>query len=218
MIVDDFFRDAIFTWEDGRSTDPARTHSLDPDDNGNWTGGACGQGACVGSNHGVTPAALAEHLGCAPAVITRDRMHALTLDEAVTIGEQLYYRGTGLDLLPWDAVIASATDFGWGAGPGMAKRLIQRMIAVAEDGRIGPFTIRAYAQFVASHGIEEAARLWQAQRNLYYQRCVAARPVNARYLKGWMNRAAHFAPGGAWWASFAGQSGAASERLLVAAR
>ena len=66
----------IRRWEDGNSDDPIKTHSLDPDDSGNWTGAAIGVGALVGSQHGVTPQALAKYRRAPVATITATRSSA----------------------------------------------------------------------------------------------------------------------------------------------
>lgn len=202
MTPDAFFRDYISTWEDGGCTDPSKTHSLDPVDNGNWTGGTCGTGACVGSNHGVTAAALAAFRGVPVDSITTAVMHALTLDEAARIAAKLYYHAPGLDRLPWDPVVASVIDFGWGAGPGQAIKLLERMVSVVPDGKLGLVLIGAYTAYLAKHGLIETASAWLAVRNGFYTRLVIAKPDNARFLKGWLRRSAYFAPGGDWWKRF----------------
>ena len=188
----DFFRDYIETWEGGLS--------LDPDDTGNWYARKGAKPVLVGSNRGVTGAALAAYRGT--ALITPTDIAALTLQEAALIGCKLYYDVPDFDLLPWDPVVASIVDFGWGAGPVQAAKLLQRMIAVADDGKIGAYTVAAYRQFIASHGLDEAARQWQRVRDDFYRLIVARRPVNAKYLKGWMRRSAYFAPATPWWKRF----------------
>jgi lysozyme family protein len=192
MTPHDVFKDYIETWEGGLS--------LDPDDAGNWYARKGRKPELVGSNHGVTAAALAAWRG-SDAIAAAD-IAALTIDDAAQIAAALYYDQPGFDLLPWDPVVASIVDFGWGAGPVQATKLLQRMIGVADDGRIGPITIRAYRQFVASHGLERAAKQWQAARDIYYRLVVNVRPIMAKYRRGWMLRSAYFIPGTPWWLRF----------------
>lgn len=192
MECGEFFRDYIATWEGGLS--------LDPDDAGNWFGAKGCAPALIGSKYGVTGAALAAFRDC--ATITAEDIACLTIDEAARIGMRLYYRRPHIDRLPWDPVIASLVDFGWGAGPGQAIRLLQRMIKVVDDGRIGPVTIAAYQKYIASYGVEEAARNWQAARDDFYRLIAKKRPINAKYLRGWLRRSGYFAPGSAWWKRF----------------
>jgi lysozyme family protein len=202
MNLREFFSDYITRWEGGLSIDPA--------DNGNWTGSIQGVGQLVGSNHGVTAAALAKHRKVAVGSISRSAMSLLTLDEAVDVAIEGFYKGPRFNILPWDGLIASAVDFGWGAGPVQSIKLLQRLIAVADDGQLGPYSARAYAEYVASHGIEKSARAWADQRNSFYDLIVQRRPVNAKYLKGWKNRTAYFAPGGDWWKRFNALEGKAA--------
>lgn len=194
-----FASDFILRWEDGGSADPAQTHSLDPVDNGNWTGGASGLGKLVGSNHGVTAAALATHRGVPVASITREVMRALTLDEAADIALALYYRGPGLDRMPWNRITMSVFDMGWGAGPATATKLLQRMIGCADDGQVGPGTAAALARFVEKHGEPMAAQAYADARLGFYDRIIAKRPSNRRYRNGWSDRTRHYLPASPWW-------------------
>lgn len=187
MTPDAFFRDYIRAWEGGLS--------LDPDDAGNWYGGLV-----VGSKYGVTAAALSAWRKTAN--ITAQDIRDLTLDEAVQIAQRLYYEQPRFNRLPWDPVIASAVDFGWGAGPTQAIKSLQRMVGTDADAQIGPATDAAYRAAVARAGIEGLAVTWQRVRDDFYRMIVERRPVNAKYLKGWMNRSAYFAPGSDWWARF----------------
>lgn len=187
-----FFRDYITTWEGGLS--------LDPDDSGNWFAARGCAPALVGSNFGVTGAALATFRGC--DTICAGDIRALTLDEAARLGERLYYDEPGFTRLPWDAVIASVVDFGWGAGPHEAITLLQRMLGVDDDGAIGDATAAAYRRAVAARGIAHVADQWRAAREGFYRLLCTRRPSDAKYLRGWLRRTAYFAPGTAWWRRF----------------
>lgn len=184
----DFIRHYIETHEGGLS--------LDPDDHGNWH-----RGVLVGSKFGVTGDVLAKARKVAR--VTPADMAALTIDEAVNIGLTLFYDAPDFDILPWDQAVASVLDMGWGAGPGQAIKLLQRMIGANDDGDLGPFTARLYRSFVASHGIEETARAYGRVRNAFYDSIIAIHPTNAKYRNGWRNRTASFLPGTPWWRSFA---------------
>lgn len=201
----DFAKDFILRWEDGGSTDPKRTHSLDPLDNGNWTGGKQGVGALVGSNHGVTPAALAAYRKVPVSVITKPVMAALSIDEAADIALANYYLKPRLDLLAWNRVSASVFDMGWGTGPGQAIKLLQRMLDVADDGMMGPATAGAFNKLCAAQGEAFVAGAWWAIRDAFYEQIIATRPANAKYERGWDNRSRYFTPGDGegWWGKFA---------------
>ena len=198
-----FFDGYVLHWEDGSLTDPSRTHSMRPHDGGNWTGGRAGVGVLVGSNHGVTPIVLAHARELPVSQITWAVMHALTRAEADQIAESMFYRGTGLDLLPWDQTVASAVDMGWGAGPFHAKQLLQRAIGMNDcDGSIGQVTIAAYIAWIARIGREAAARAYAAQRYAYYEATIRLHPEDAEFRNGWRARTDSFLPGTTWWASW----------------
>lgn len=196
----DFAKDFILRWEDGGSTDPAKTHSLDRIDTGNWVGDRL-----VGSNHGVTAPALAAHRKVPVSSITQAVMRALTLDEAADIALGLYYKHPKLDLLPWNRVTASIFDMGWGTGPKQAIKLLQRMVGTADDGVMGPATAGAYKTMIDRYGENFVAALWWMQRNAFYDQIIKTRPANAKYERGWKNRSHYFVPGDAegWWQRFA---------------
>ena len=170
--------------------------SLDPADRGNWH-----HGVLVGSKYGVTGDVLALHRKV--AAVTPQEMAALTLAEAVQIGVDLFFAAPQIDGLAWNRTTASILDMGWGAGPRQAIKLLQRLIAVADDGSIGLFTARAYVDYLHDRGEEWAARAYATARDAYYDAVIAARPGNAKYRNGWRNRTASFLPGTPWWAAWA---------------
>lgn len=205
-----FALDFIRHWEDGGSTDPKRTHSLDPADNGNWTGARQGYGKLVGSHHGVTAAALALHRSIPVPSITREIMHALTIDEAADIALSLYYQAPGLDGLAWNRVTASVMDMGWGAGPTHGIQLLQRLIGAADDGAVVPDgeTARRYPAWLVRRGEGAAAGDYAAERNAYYESVIARNPMMAKNRNGWRARSAYYTPGdrGGWWTRWSGQA------------
>ncbi len=188
MKVDDFLRDYIETWEGSKKRGYL---SLDPDDNGNYF-----KGALIGSNYGVTGPVLAAYRGVKS--LSASDMKNLTLGEAVAIARKLYFDEPNFDLLPWNPAVASAVDMGWGAGPVAAVKILQRVVGVPADGRIGPVTVAAVAR-AAERDLTALANEYVAGRYVYYEKVIAAQPVKAKYRKGWRNRTNYFAPGGAWW-------------------
>lgn len=200
MTPEQVIADYIRAWEGGLS--------LDPSDNGNWTGGRRGAGTLVGSKFGVTAAALAKHRNVSPIAITKQAMALLSIDEAAAIGRKGYYDANKLSRLKWNRVTASVLDFGWGAGPVRAVEKLQALIGVTADGDIGPKTIAAYDGWIAKLGEVEAAKRWGGVRDRYYQAVASNEGPNdpdARFLRGWKNRTAYFLPGHAqrWWERFA---------------
>jgi lysozyme family protein len=144
--------------------------SMDPSDNGNWTGGARGSGKLVGSKYGTTAGALAVYRGMPASAITRTDIANLTLDEAVAVGMKLFYHTPGFDKLPVNRITLSIIDMAWGAGPDRAIKLMQQMIGTTADGQIGPYTVRAYKEWLAKRTEAQAAQDWADIRNGFYQR------------------------------------------------
>jgi len=178
----EFITDYIKRWEGGLSLDRA--------DTGNFV-----NGILIGSKYGVTAPALAKHRGVSAASITAAQMAALTIEEAAAIGKALYYDAPGFAKLPWNRVTMSIVDFGWGAGPVQAIKLMQRMVGAADDGVIGPRTVAAYATWLEA----DKAAAWAARRDIFYDQIIARTPSNAKFEKGWKSRTAYFLPSSEWW-------------------
>ncbi|MCW5770416.1 MAG: hypothetical protein KIT16_02175 [Rhodospirillaceae bacterium] len=181
------FMQAIDTWE-GLFQD-------DPDDVANWA-----DGKLVGTMRGVTPAALALFRGVPVGSLTKDDVKSVSLQEAADIGMSHYYRGVGFDRLPWVPATEVWVDIGWGSGPVLAVKKMQAMIGVADDGAVGPFTLRAFTEWVRDHGHDGAVKAIHAWRRGFYERIVELRPSNRKFLKGWLRRADWYLPKNKdWW-------------------
>lgn len=169
--------------------------SIDRDDRGNWY-----KGKLVGSKYGVTGATLAAYRKTAN--ISAEDMAELTRDEAVEICLSLYFRKPRFDDLEWNPVTVSIVDMGYNAGPATATIIMQKMIGVGADGRIGHRTLAAFEEYVEDHGVEQAAHDYCDGRIAYYERIIAKRPRNSKYRKGWQNRAKSFLPATKFWRDF----------------
>lgn len=194
MTPRDTIADFIRTWEGGLS--------LNKSDTGNYVGTTL-----VGSKFGVTPAALAGHRGVPITKITAPVMAALTSEEAADIGMKAYFTAPRMDLLVWNRVTASIVDMGWGAGPAQAIKLLQRMVKVADDGKLGPMTAAAYKAYVEEHGEVAVACEWANIRCQFYADITEKRPSNAIFLNGWIWRTFYFTPSSSgrnqgWWERF----------------
>lgn len=192
------FAHAIKTWEGG--------YQAMPEDTGNWVTLPNGEERLVGTNLGVTPAALAKHRGKHPYEITEDDIRGLQIEEAVEIGMTHYYRAVGYDKLPWTPVTEVWVDIGWGSGPRTSIKHLQRLIGTGDDGVIGPYTIKAFTEWLRGAdglpSLEEHKRAvsqtynWRAS---FYRDITRRRPANKRFLRGWLNRARYYTPGTSWW-------------------
>ena len=183
----DAFREVIARWEGG--------FQAMPEDAGNYV-----DGKLIGTNYGVTPKALATYRGVPASTITRADMQNMPMEEAVVIGVSLYYEGPGFDRLPWCPATEVWADIGWGSGPRVAIKNMQRMIGESPDGVIGPATIMAYRRWLAERTREGAVEQIAVRRIEMYQEFVRQRPANAKFLRGWINRANWFRPSNlTWW-------------------
>ena len=63
----------------------------DPDDSGNWVYLNDGTRKLIGTNHGVTPAALAHYTGQDPATVTVAQICNVTAEFAAKIGFEKYF-------------------------------------------------------------------------------------------------------------------------------
>lgn len=117
------------------------TLDLNPDDTGNWTGGAVNVGTLKGSKFGISAAAY-------PAV----DIAALTLADAQAIYQRDYWLPAGCDGLPWP-LCAVVFDAAVNNGVGRAQSWLRPAAIAAQgaaglvaDGVIGPKTRYALAR------------------------------------------------------------------------
>ena len=105
--------------------------SADPNDPGNWTGGAVGQGRLLGTNFGISAAVYP----------TLDIAH-LTRAAAEALYRVDYWEKIQGDRLP-GPIAAVAFDSAVNSGPGQAIRWLQHVSGVPVDGLLGPDTMAA---------------------------------------------------------------------------
>ena len=141
-----------------------------PADPGNWTGGACGAGALVGTKYGIA----------ASAHPTLD-IPNLTLDQARNIYEVEYWHPVHGDQLP-PSLALLVFDAAVNNGVGRAVRWLQAALGVAVDGQIGPATLTAIALSSGSGAVVSAE--FQAQRLLF----MAGLPTWRTFGRGWARR------------------------------
>jgi lysozyme family protein len=141
--------------------------STDPNDPGNWTGGAVNSGVLKGTKYGISAAQY-------PNVDIAN----LTPDQAQAIYQSDYWNAVQGDGLPWPLSLL-VFDCAVNQGQGVARTLMQTALGVVADGVIGPKTLAAAA----------ASTVWHASNfmNLRVKRYLAS--ANApRYGDGWIIR------------------------------
>jgi lysozyme family protein len=129
-----------------------------------------------------------EH-GLTPLTITQARQTRLGyLTERVV--DEIYYLHywipmKGADLpSPLDTVLFDAAV---NMGCAQSVKLLQRVLGVADDGKIGPVTIAAVNRYISLHGQDDLIEgLLQRRRDFYRQ--IAQRGSNGKFLVGWLNR------------------------------
>ncbi|HKR19741.1 MAG TPA: glycosyl hydrolase 108 family protein [Stellaceae bacterium] len=150
----------------------------DAADPGNWTGGAIGAGACVGTKYGIT---AATHPGLDIA--------ALSADDARAIYRRDWWDRLGLARLP-SSLGAKLFDAAVNLGANPAIVCFQRALnavggALAEDGVLGAATVAAANEIPADAALAALREALAA----HYRQIVARHPDRACFLAGWLARA-----------------------------
>lgn len=115
--------------------------------------------------------------------VTTAEVRDLTKDEARAIYRAQYIDQPGFGAFA-EPLRLQVVDFGVNAGTAQAARCLQRVVGVSEDGIVGPVT-RAAVERV---GYDRAALLLWRERVRFYAHLVALRPVQRKFLDGWLNR------------------------------
>lgn len=133
--------------------------------------------------------------------VTEADLRALTRDKAAEIFIRHYFEQPKLHLLP-EALQPSVFDMYVNAGAN-AIRLLQRMLGemgapLADDGQLGPVTLRA-AHAAAAEAPEYIADAYAIARRNYYYALGDARPASRKFARardggkgGWIRRAEAF--------------------------
>lgn len=128
--------------------------SLRPEDPGNWTGKACGVGACKGTKYGISAASYPE-----------TEIASLTLMQAQALYIRDYWRPLCGDDLPAPLAL-QAFDAAINNGLAQAARWLQMIAEAPVDGVVGPVTLGRLHAVIAIQGIDAvcaeylALRLW----------------------------------------------------------
>ena len=143
-------------------------YTSNPADPGNWTGGACGVGACAGTAFGISAAAY-PHID----------IKTLTQAQAGLIIKADYWDKVNGDELPVGIDLVSS-DFAINAGPGTSAMQLQGLLRVKQDGDIGPVTLAA----LATHDPAWVIAALTLSHQAYYRRL----PTFEEFGNGWIAR------------------------------
>lgn len=121
----------------------------DPQDRGNWTGGAVGAGVCKGTKYGISAAAY-----------PGEDIEHLTLDRAKTLYARDYWGPAGCDAAP-EVLKFDLFDMAVNQGVKPAIKALQHAVGETEDGVLGPMTLQALQSTLPSRLLFrfDAARL-----------------------------------------------------------
>jgi len=107
----------------------------------------------------------------------------LTREDVEPIYKKNYWDRVKGDYLPAGLDLC-VFDFGVNAGTGRAAKFLQKMIGTTPDGGIGPMTLKSLESYVATNGIENTIKRYQAGRQAYYE----SLSTFATFGRGWTRR------------------------------
>lgn len=154
------------------------------------------------TNHGVSLRwAVSEGLAFdlnGDGVVDADDIHLVTPAIAAAAFILGFFNGANFNVLP-ACLQAECFDMAVNSGPGTAAILAQRAInelgahpRLAEDGKIGAMTCEAAHRMLDAHGAAALVNAYVDVREGYYAGVVRAHPEDAKFLRGWNNRAESF--------------------------
>lgn len=112
----------------------------------------------------------------------------VTSDEARAIYLAKYVKNPGFDTIPDARLMHQMVDFGVLSGPSVAIRKLQHTLRVAEDGILGPTTLKALSE-ANPRAINNALCI---ERCKMLAQIVQKTPSQARFLVDWLDRALSF--------------------------
>lgn len=142
--------------------------TIDPDDTGNWTGGARNRGFLKGTKYGISAASY-------PTLDIKN----LTREGAVVIYKREYWQKYRIDELP-DRIRLHFFDVCVNSGYSRAVKILQRALGLTADGVFGSATRSKLPQITVWSYAEE--------RSSFYVNHVRLNPGKIKFLAGWIIR------------------------------
>jgi lysozyme family protein len=158
----------VLRWEGGFQVHTA--------DRGNYNS----KGQLVGTNWGIAAPVYERWLGRVP---TKKDVKDMSKNEAGQIYRGLFWvqiRGDEIQ----NQFVADILFDGHVNHGGTGIRLMQRILNVEVDGKVGPITLAAINMFDP----EILYKRYKEARRLYYHRIVEKNPMQQVFLKGWLRR------------------------------
>lgn len=151
-----------------------------------WEGGLVNDPDDLGglTNMGVTYKTYKQYCKKKGRMATEEGLINLSMDEFTDILKTMYWDVCRADDIVSQSVADSIVDWAWNSGTATAVKEVQRILGVKDDGVIGNITLAAINSWSPPplFGQIKQARL------AYLERICIARPVNRKFIKGWLNR------------------------------
>ena len=128
------------------------------------------------TNMGVTQVVYENHLG---RPVTEEDMKEMPLEHAKEIYKTNYWDKVCGEELP-EGLDFSIFDWAVNSGPSRAVKALQKIINVAQDGAIGPITLKA----IEDHGPGNLIHTYAMEREMFYRRL----STFSIFGRGWLNR------------------------------
>ena len=129
---------------------------------------------------GVTHKTYADYLGRS---VSHDELRDIPDAHLADIYRKRYWDACRCSDLP-DGLDLAVFDTAVNTGPGQAARLLQRIVGVPADGGIGPKTIAAVNDYVATHGLHALIEAYTEARQNFYRLL----PTYVHFGEGWRKR------------------------------
>ena len=156
--------------------------TLDPDDNGNWTGGRCGAGVLSGTKYGISAASY-----------PKENIRNLTLSRAAAIYDRDFWGPLRLAQIENQVIAEEIFDTSVNCGVGTGARIAQEAVNltnypdpdIAVDCHIGSGTIAAI------NGHRSVRAYYKALNGLqfvHYMQIVRNNPKQEKFIRSWLSR------------------------------
>lgn len=115
---------------------------------------------------------------------TEERLKMLSDEQFIDILKTMYWDVCKADSIVSQSVANSLVDWAWHSGTATAIKEVQKVLGVKVDGIIGNITLSS----INSHSPLPLFGKIQQARIAYLERICIARPVNNKFIAGWLNR------------------------------
>lgn len=139
----------------------------------------------IGTMRGIAAPVLAEFLGRIPTV---EEMKNLSKQTALEIYRKKYWDRMKGDLITSQKIAELLFDGCVNHGNNTGIKLMQKVLGVAQDGIMGPNTLNA----INTGNFQKIYEDYKNERINFYYSLVDARPDQAVFLRGWLNRINNF--------------------------